>query len=138
MGWSTVPAMQADIATRLGNKAHKQASAHTQGALDMFAMPVDGTDYFANKDFKGFVQFWSNWTNPDADRADGLQGRRHFLGSKLYPEVFDATKESWLPTGLVRGSDQDNLHKYLKGKIARLQHMIWWFNKNMGFNFPVK
>ena len=137
MGWTTVPKMQADIATRLGT-ARKQAAAHTQGALDMFAMPVDGTNYFANKDFKGFVEFWSKWENPDADNSDGLQGKRHYLGSKLYPEVFKETKASWLPTDVEPESDDDNLNKYLKGKIARLQHMIWWFNKNMGFNFPVK
>jgi hypothetical protein len=115
MGWTTEELMVDDIRRRLGAQgAH--ANAHYQAALDILAMPVDGEDFLEKRDFEGAIKFWCEWTAPDANTSSGLQGKRHFFGSKFYTNLYDATKSSWLNKGLAEGSPEWKLDFYCKGQ----------------------
>ena len=101
-----------------------------QAALDMFALPTPGTDYFEKKDFQGFLTYWANWQNDDTD-PKGLQGKRHYLAHLLYPDVFGKTAEQWLFTKLEQGSYELNKVEALKGKTNKYLQMIWWWIKHL-------
>ena len=135
MGWTTEKLMMDDIRRRLGpQRAH--ANAHYQAALDILAMPVDGKDFLEKKDFEGAIKFWCGWTTPGANTSSGLQGKRHFFGSKFYTDLYDATSSSWLNRDLVEGSAEWKLDFYCKGQIEKRMRYIKFFNKECAFNFP--
>ena len=130
----------------LSAKDGREATRKVQAALDLFALPTPGTNYFANKDFEAFITYWATWQNTDPDPC-GLQGKRHYLASLLYPEIFGPTQKGWLFKKVDEKSpevsDEDKAEARridaLKGKTNKYLQMIWWWNKHLNIgNVRVK
>ena len=135
MGWTTEKLMLDAIKKELGSQ-HTHANLHYQAALDILAMPVEGKDFLKDKSFKAAIKFWCEWTNPDSQIPGGLQGKRHFFGTKFYPDLYGANiPKSWLKKGVVEDSDEDNLHKYCLGQVEKRMRYIKFFNRVCKFGF---
>lgn len=142
--WENKAAMLAwarDVFKQRGQKV-SGGPFKVQAALDLFALPTPGTNHFANKDFEAFIAYWANWQNTDPDPL-GLQGKRHYLASLLYPETFGPTQEKWLFKKVDEVSDEAKAKARridaLKGKTNKYLQMIWWWNKHLDLgNIRVK
>lgn len=148
MKWADKAAMlkwAREVFTKKGQKP-SGGPFKVQAALDLFALPTPGTDHFAKKDFKAFITYWATWQNTDSDPF-GLQGKRHYLATLLYPEIFGPTQQKWLfPKVDEDSNDVSNDAKEearrvdaLKGKTNKYLQMIWWWNKHLNIgNIRVK
>jgi hypothetical protein len=148
MEWANKDAMIAWARDVFKKKEQKASGGpfKVQAALDLFALETPGTDHFANKDFEAFITYWANWQNTDTNPF-GLQGKRHYLASLLYPETFDRTQKGWLFPKVDEESEEvsDEAKKEarridaLKGKTNKYLQMIWWWNKHLNIgNIRVK
>ena len=148
MKWTGKDAMVAWARDVFKKKEQKASGGpfKVQAALDLFALPTPGTDHFDKKDFEAFITYWANWQNTDPDPS-GLQGKRHYLASLLYPEVFGPTMKEWLFPKVDEESDEvsDEAKEVarridaLKGKTNKYLQMIWWWNKHLNIgNIRVK
>ena len=128
MNWTSKDAMTKDIRERLGTKKCVHAAEFCTAALDILAMPVNGENFFENKDFRGAIEFWCRWTAPESKKPNSdLHGKHHFFATKYYPTLYNESRESW-----VR-HDGGDLHEYCKNQVGRRMRSIKFFNEQCGF-----